>query len=258
MATKDRWCFLCDRSLPSIRRQIAAPEMVILVNDGEPFQMDQIDRLQQVLAPIPVVILVNQGLPGAAGSWNTGLGYLRCSGFDGYVAMLDDDDEWDDVHLAVTMSKAKETGADVVVSGLRRVVHGEIRPRPLPEGLRAREFLCGNPGLQGSNTFVALGALERAGDFTDGLPSLNDRDLGFRLLNLPGIRVAYTGQWTTVWHHRPDGETLSAPRSAAKIRGLQWFWRLYGAEMTEDEASSYFHRALHLFGVTRGEVLRNG
>jgi hypothetical protein len=44
----------------------------------------------------------------------------------------------------------------------------------------------------------------------------------------------------------------------AKIRGLQWFWRLYGAEMTEDEASSYFHRALHFFGVTRDEVLRNG
>ncbi|MBF0562160.1 MAG: glycosyltransferase [Alphaproteobacteria bacterium] len=128
-------------------------------------------------------------------------------------------------------------------------------PESLPVHLTADDFLSGNPGLQGSNTFVALSALERAGDFTDGLPSLNDRDLAVRLLSLPDLQIAYTGEWTANWHHGDDPVSLSAPRSVAKIAGLQAFWRMHGPKMSQDAAAAYFDRAWRFFSVSREEIM---
>jgi hypothetical protein len=98
--------------------------------------------------------------------------------------------------------------------------------------------------------------MERVGDFTEGLPSLNDRDLAVRLLR-SSVQVAYTGQWTATWHHGVDRHTLSSPRSRAKILGLQWFWRRYSGEMSEQEQVAYLERAYRCFGVTSEEVEDN-
>jgi glycosyltransferase involved in cell wall biosynthesis len=212
--------------------------------------------LRQMTGVIPIKVMCNLRRPGAAGAWNTGLEYLREIDFDGFVAILDDDDEWDNPHIALNLSKAKETGAELVVSGLRRVASGQVKHRELPVDLKDSDFLCGNPGLQGSNTFVSLRAMERAGGFTDGLPSLNDRDLAVRLLRA-SVQVAYTDQWTATWHHGIERQTLSSPRSLAKILGLQWFWRRYSGEMNEEEKVVYLERAYKCFGVTHEEVEDN-
>jgi hypothetical protein len=256
MATKDRWDLLTQRALPSIRRQCHLPQLVVLVNDGKDFEEGAILALREVLDAVPMVTMRNVGRPGAAGAWNTGLRYLRGLAFDGFVAILDDDDEWDEEHVALNLSKARETGAELVVSGLRRVASGQVKPRALPSALKDSEFLCGNPGLQGSNTFVSLRAMERVGDFTEGLPSLNDRDLAVRLLR-SSVPVAYTGQWTATWHHGVERQTLSSPRSRARILGLQWFWRKYSGEMSEQEQVAYLERAYRCFGVTSEEVEDN-
>lgn len=256
MATKDRWSLLTERSLPSVRRQTTSPEALILVNDGLPFSPEQQSQLGARVAPVPLTILANANHPGAAGAWNTGLQHLWRSGYDGYVAILDDDDGWDDEHLACNLAAAKTARADVVVSGLRRDAGGEVRPRALPADLTARDFLRGNPGWQGSNTFASIAALERAGKFTEGLLSLNDRDLAIRLLSLTGVRVVYTGRWSATWHHREDDpHALSAPRSAAKISGLRMFWRLHREKMAAEDAAAYFDRAWRFFGVTREEIV---
>jgi glycosyltransferase involved in cell wall biosynthesis len=202
-----------------------------------------------------VSILANAYSPGAAGAWNTGLRYLRGLGYDGYVAILDDDDSWDPCHLLANLTVAQENGADIVVSGLRRVVAGQLAERSLPTNLTADDFLSGNPGLQGSNMFIAISALERAGDFTDGLPSLNDRDLALRLLCLQGLRISYTGEWTATWYHGDAPTSLSTPRSTAKIAGLQMFWRMHGSKMGPDIVVAYFDRALRFFGVSREEIM---
>lgn len=256
VATKDRWDLLMQRSLPSILRQIHPPTMIVLVNDGNAFEDGNMLVLQEMFEAIPIKVMPNKRSPGAAGAWNTGLGYLREINFDGFVAILDDDDEWDSQHIALNLRKAKETGAELVVSGLRRIASGQVKPRALPADLKDSDFLCGNPGLQGSNTFVSLRAMEQAGNFTEGLPSLNDRDLAVRLLRT-SVQVAYTDQWTAIWHHGVERQTLSSPRSMAKILGLQWFWRRYSGEMSEVEQVAYLDRAYRCFGVTREEVEDN-
>jgi glycosyltransferase involved in cell wall biosynthesis len=210
-----------------------------------------------ILSPIPVVLLQNSRTSGAAGAWNTGLASLGNS-FHGYVALLDDDDEWDRHHLEANQAIARTEEADVVVSGLRRVVDGIEIARSLPSDLRARDFLTGNPGWQGSNTYVSMRRLALVRGFRDGLASLNDRDLAVRLLRSPGVRVGYTGEWTSTWHVRADRETLSTPRSRAKISGLRWFWRIYGAQMSLDEQTGFFQRADRCFGVARSEIIDPG
>jgi GT2 family glycosyltransferase len=256
VATKNRWDFLTKRAFPSIHRQLYTPQKVVLVNDGLPFGKTDLTMLQDIIEPIPIEILCNDGKPGAAGAWNTGLRYLRKLEFDGYIAILDDDDEWDEDHLLCNMTKAKKTDAEVVISGLRRLVAGQPRLRQLPKNLKVTDFFCGNPGLQGTNTFVSLKALERVGDFTDGLPSLNDRDLAVRLLK-SSCKVAYTERWTATWHHGVNRQTLSSPRSRGKIIGLQWFWKQYGSQMNSKEQRAYFDRAMKCFGVTHEEIKDN-
>jgi hypothetical protein len=243
--------------VPAIRRQSSPPALVVIVNDGRRFSRELRRNLQSRLWPIPTIVLENRRVPGAAGAWNTGLEYMQ-GRHDGFVALLDDDDDWDAHHVEINHAAALSGRAHVVISGLRRVVDGiEIR-RPLVTRLDARDFLVGNPGWQGSNTFVSMRLLTAVRGFRDGLASLNDRDLAFRILQSHGVRVSCTGEWTSSWHVGSDRPTLSTPRSPGKISGLRWFWRIYGPQMTGEEAAGFFQRAHRCFGVARDEIVAPG
>lgn len=258
VATRNRWELLVGRALPSIRRQTCAVREVVVVNDGASFDAEQQVALRRLLHPLPLVVLDNRRARGAAGAWNTGLEHLLAMSRDGFVALLDDDDTWEESHIAENLRAAECERADIIVSGLRLVMDGQERERALPEGLVPSDFLVGNPGWQGSNTFVSRRLWATIRGFRDGLRSLNDRDLAIRLLRVPGSRVAYTGQWTATWHLSTQGDALSSPRSPAKISGLRWFWRLYGGEMSQAQAEAFFARAEGLFGVRRTEIEAGG
>jgi hypothetical protein len=229
----------------------------VIVNDGGRFSREVQRNLRRRLSPIPTVVLENRRVPGAAGAWNTGLEYMH-GRHDGFVALLDDDDDWDAHHLELNQAAALAGRADVVISGLRRVVDGIEIPRPLVARLDARDFLVGNPGWQGSNTFVSTRLLTAVRGFRDGLASLNDRDLAFRILQSQGVRVSYTGEWTSSWHVGSDRPALSTPRAPGKISGLRWFWRIYGPRMTGEEAAGFFLRADRCFGVAPDEIVSPG
>ncbi|MFP4145076.1 MAG: glycosyltransferase family 2 protein [Phycisphaeraceae bacterium] len=256
LATRDRWEMLTSLSLPSVRRQTRQPDLLVLVNDGRPLTNPQQQYLADLVAPIPLSVLKNRRLRGAAGAWNTGLAFLAERHGRGFVALLDDDDTWDPNHLETNLAAAAE-GADIVISGLRLLIDGAEQERELVRHVTDREFLVGNPGWQGSNTFVRLSLLKQVGGFREGMPSLNDRDLAIRLLRVPGVRVAFTGAWTSSWHIRTGSASLSSPRSPAKVAGLQWFWRIYGQDMTAAEAEAFLARAERLFAVPRQQILRH-
>lgn len=255
VATCGRLEMLRTVSLPSVRRQTLVPLVVVLVADGCAIPLEVTSGFVSLLGKTEFVLLQNSRAGGAAGAWNTALDYLAGENFNGYVAILDDDDAWDENHLSANLIMAASAKANTVISGLRLVKDGVPCPRSLPQGLTDLMFLAGNPGWQGSNTFVALSALKAVGGFRDGLPSLNDRDLAIRLLRWPGIRVAYTGQWTSTWHLTTKAPALSSPRSLVKLQGLRWFWQIYGSEMRPAETKLFFARAKELFGLGRDEIL---
>lgn len=256
MATAGRCDLLRTVSVPCAHRQTHAPTLAVLVADGWVATPGDAGELA-ALAGVELILLQNRRSQGAAGAWNTGLEFLAARGFDGFVAMLDDDDEWDETHLAANVRTARAASADIVVSGLRLLRDGTLVERRLAQQLTDRMFLVGNPGWQGSNTFVSMRALKAVGGFRDGMPSSNDRDVAIRLLRQPGVQVAYTGEWTATWHLRSTRQTLSSPRSKAKLRGLRWFWHIYGPEMQPAEAEAFFARASDTFQIGRAEILQN-
>jgi len=258
VATRDRFDLLADRSLPSIYHQKIPPCLTLVINDGKPFSSEECQEIKRRLFPITALILQNENFPGAAGAWNHGLRYLLSIAFDGFVAFLDDDDCWDTDHLSENLEIAYKEKSNVVISGLRIIIDGQPGTRELITSLSYRDFLTGNPGWQGTNTFVHIDLLQRIQGFRHGLQSTNDRDLAIRILKHPDCRIGYTERWTSTWHLATKGDQLSSKGTASKLAGLRWFWHFYGGWMTEKEADFFFERTEKLFGFKKLQVIESG
>ena len=255
IATKPRLDSLTNIALPSVARQSILPSAVYIVSDIRAFTTKERENLISQFPSIELQFLNNVNSPGAAGTWNTGLFEIERLNGDCYVAIIDDDDVWDADHLETCYSIAYENDwPDVVISGLRILKDDIEIPRPVVESVCVDDFLVGNPGWQGSNTFVHIKAFQQAGYFTDGLQSSNDRDLAIRLLSIPGIRVEFSRKFTANWRLDAEPDCLSRRRGPEKIAGLRKFLQLHGAKMSLDQRTQFFTRCYQLFGVAEQEL----
>ena len=83
-----------------------------------------------------------------------------------YFASLDDDDEWLPDYLQEIESN--NTGNyDLLIGNLLRKSSTENHLQVLPNNLSTNDFLTGNPGVCGSNTFIKLKMLLKAGSFDE-------------------------------------------------------------------------------------------
>jgi glycosyltransferase involved in cell wall biosynthesis len=247
IATRDRPKLLRERALASVRIQSLAADRVVIVNDGVAWTDADREDLADRCGTSEVTCIPNARRRGVGGAWNTGLSRLRELGHDGTVAMLDDDDLWDPDHLERNAAEMSAHEANVVVSGLRIRDRDRIVARPLIRTLDDRDFLVGNPGWQGSNTFVRLSQLIAVGGFRESLASTHDRDLAIRLLRHPLTRTHLLPEWTATWCLDAPNR-LSTRGGEAKSSGLRTFLQLYGPEMTAEEHAAFLERARSLFG----------
>jgi len=242
------------RALSTVVSQSVLPDAVVIVSDGDiPIDSSLVgDDIY-----LPLHCLVNDLENGVANTWNTGISYIAASWPDCYVAILDDDDEWDTDHLAICLTTARQDSwPDVVLSGLRMIRDGVELPRDPVKDARVKDFLVGNPGWQGSNTFIRLDTLMRAGRFTPGLQSCNDRDLAIRVLSLFSVKIAYTGRHSANWHLHSDRAALSSQGSQSKLVGLAHFYHLHGPRMEDEIRQQFFARSLQLFSWTQEQILQ--
>lgn len=256
IATKDREKELANRALRSVVAQTRAPDFLVVVDDSHPRHREANRRIVDAVATRVgqrVKYMVNSRTPGASGAWNDGLDWLHRQVADPdslLVAVLDDDDAWEPTYLERCARAVSDGALDMVAADIRR--HEGAReastPQPAPERLDAREFLVGNPGIQGSNLCARLGTFLAAGLFDEALTSCTDRDLCIRIADLGFIRYARLPE--ALVHHHADGNRprLSSPRSAAKLDGLTAFWRKYHRRMTGAERAAFIVRANTLFG----------
>ncbi len=255
VATHRREKLLLERAVESIAQQALQPRRVVVVNDGPPLENSTSSALSARLKALNPKVVQNQRNKGYAGALNTALLCLRAERFRGFVAVIDDDDTWDSNHLSANLAIADATRADAVVSGLRFIRDGELQPRSLIQALKPEDFLCGNPGWQGSNTFVRFARLIEAGGFREGLVSCNDRDLAIRLLRTCGFRLGFTGLWTATWHMERNRPALTHGGSAEKLAGLQGFWSLHGDTMQPERQKDFFVHAENRFGFRCDQIL---
>ena len=247
IATTPRLELLERHALPSIRCQSLQPSMVVIVSDGRSLRDFERQSIQLKLPCMDFLFLDNGHSPGVAGSWNTGIKEILRIFSDCYVAIIDDDDRWQENHLVTCLNFSDYGSADVVVPGLHIVINDQVVDTNLPSNLRPADFLRGNPGWQGSNTFIKASILRSVGGFTDGLISCNDRDLAIRVLSRPTIDVRYTSTATAFWNCNSNPLALSAPRSVQKLRGCAQFLQLYERQMSELDRKFFFDRIEELF-----------
>ena len=252
VATHNRTYLLSSRSIPSILRQSHPPNYLVVVDDSDNSKDQQANEtfLQSISSPVTEVIyLRNYRTPGAAGAWNTGLDHLlrrNTNPENQFIAILDDDDEWDSDHLHECINAANSNNLDMVVSGICRHSYSNQKCHfhSIPQRLSAEDFLIGNPHIQGSNFFIRLTSILQAGTFDEDLTSSTDRDLCIRLSDLGYIRFGSIDRYTV--HHYTSGDRLSSPNDL-KQQGLNKFWQKYQSRMTASHKQLFIERTRKLF-----------
>ena len=178
------------RALPSVLHQTRLPDTIVVVDDN---------NLEEISIEIKTTIekygntLINyvknkrtKNMSGT-GAWNTGIMFLSEKlGNDSYITILDDDDSWDPEYLAIldqTISENKNAVA--VFPFLKRSDCDEVSTF-IKEDLTVKNFLIGDPGIQGSNMCFKTESLLGTGGFDENLASCTDRDLMVRFLQKYG------------------------------------------------------------------------
>jgi glycosyltransferase involved in cell wall biosynthesis len=256
IASLPRFDLLQTRSIPSIAAQTHELTALVIVEDSAKLTTDEKLILTDTLPSTTISFLENQHHTGVAGTWNTGIDFITSQWGEAYIAILDDDDTWDKTHLQECYATAKDNAwADVVLSNLRMIKSEEAFERPLPTSLSIQDFLAGNPGWQGSNTFIRLDTLVAAGKFTDGLQSTNDRDLAIRVLEKE-FKISFTNKHTASWYCAERKDALSASKSPQKLIGLAQFYALHKNKLKKYDCEvPFFDRAEKLFGFAKEEIL---
>lgn len=146
VATHRREELLRTRSLPSIQRQTVSPARVCVVVDEDiDSGITDVEALRQDFPEYHFIR--NCRSKGASGSWNSGV--LEVSDLPEvqkycYLAILDDDDSWEDNHLETCLEKTQNGLVDWVIPGIVRHEDGVSRKQTIPSTLKQEDFFVGN------------------------------------------------------------------------------------------------------------------
>lgn len=246
IATKNRRT-LFERALISVLSQTRKADKIVVVCDSVDNTFER-----RLCADNEVYFLENNATHNYAGSLNTAIYnilqeeiLLGKSVDDIYIATLDDDDIWDREYL----KKAEDSidGKDFLISGLLYDNGKNVESLSIPQSVSISDFLSGNPHIQGSNTFVKLTVLLRAGMFDENMSSTTDRDFFVRVMMLnPSYRVL--NEHLVYADARDDRPRITNDKTV-KADGLRKFYYKYRKFMSEEVKGKFFKRASEVFGV---------
>lgn len=285
--SRQRTSLLLSRALPSVFKQHSVNPACIYIVDDNQCDLEH-ERIVQGAAQLrasffaemfpegvpddwfPLRVIRNERTKGHSGSgaWNCGAlaaWKVRNTGVSQYLAILDDDDEWFPSYLSSCYQLSQQTAAVAVVTSFYRTTTRDAsgdrfvaesgsakdveRVCVTDDALTIDRFYEGNPGWQGSNTFIDIEVFWRAGGFDESMRSTLDRDLAIRVLEctqLSGRPVVANPE--PLWAHYIDGSDRVTLCSASKQQGLNQFYHKYAARMTRAQLSASLGRASRLFG----------
>ncbi|KQC02984.1 MAG: hypothetical protein APR53_06230 [Methanoculleus sp. SDB] len=254
--TRDRPDSLA-KALESVAAQTRCPDFVVVISDCDSTFENGTNRVIRNFTEkfAKIECIRNRRTKNLSGAVNTGLAHLIELGVfpeSTFIALLDDDDEWESDYLEQCLESADLGSYDLVVSGLIRHESKTDRGTALsiPTSLSTHDFFIGNPHIQGSNLFVRFSTMLQAGGFDEALESTTDRDICIRLLDLGTVKVGFVPAHLVHHWALPTQERLSTPGSERKQNGLRAFYWKYAPQMSLPEREAFRKRAYDLFGCT--------
>jgi glycosyltransferase involved in cell wall biosynthesis len=239
---------LLSRALLSIKKQVRAVDFLYIISNST----DRIFFIEQsICLGFGFKILKNRRTNNYAGALNTAVEEIIAENGisnDLYFASLDDDDEWLPYYLQ-EIEKNNTDNYDLLAANLLRTSNTENTLLELPNTLSENDFLVGNPGISGSNTFIKLTKLLEAGGFDEGLPATIDRDFFVRVfLQKPKYKII--NKHLVTQHTDNDRERVTTNQTK-KEESLHIFFYKYQYLMNEQEKELFFQRAEDLFFMNR-------
>ncbi len=255
ITTKNRIEYF-ERALQSAITQRRRPDKIIVVSDSE----DEMKENERSIAEnASAIFLEDKYTHNYAGSLNTAIHYIlgkdlfEFAGYEQtYVAFLDDDDIWDEEYISACENALN--GEDFVVSGILYCNEQGEQALTIPHELSVENFLRGNPHLQGSNTFVKMSTLLKAGLFDESMSSTTDRDIFTRMMLLGAT-------YTVVNRHLVKVDAFNSRERITngkekKAEGLRKFFYKYSCYMSDEVKDAFFARAKNLFGIDKESICR--
>ena len=262
ITTKNRPNFL-EKALYSIKNQKRCPNIIILVTDSNE---KNIEREKNIIKNFDLIYLPNEFNKNYAGSLNTAIHYLlNCKynksinekinklnlDFENtYIAILDDDDEWNYDYLYELESKMN--GEDFGITGLIYKNEEGEKELSIPNELSIHDFLRTNPHIQGSNTFVKLKTLLKAGLFDENMNSTTDRDIFTRILMLNPTYKVINKYLVNI---NAEMNRSRITNNEKKIDGLKKFYYKYNGFMTKEDEEFFFQRCFNLFNIEKDKII---
>lgn len=270
----NRTNLLLERSLLSVYNQInidLKQVKVVVVDDNEiddsglPFTINkirtQISELRNKLT-IPIYAFETTVIPNVrtkkssgTGAWNTGLNYAYETCPEGYIAILDDDDEFLPHHISDCVQVISNDNRIIAVFQelIWKNHDSSVWHYPLSEDhMNELAFFIGNPGVQGSNMFFKTTSLLQINGFDETLSGSTDRDLLIRLFrNLVSQQVDIKSvikiiNSIGVIHHNHKGDRVTKTNSV-KHKSLDKFYEKHRSFYPEKAYQDSLTRALKFF-----------
>jgi len=198
------------------------------------------------------------------GAWNTALYQSIMYGKNNYIAILDDDDEWNEHYLKRCLEETKIENIEsdkhfvlaVITCIKRREKERDILLKINENNFKIDNFYIGNPGFQGSNIFIRLREFLKLGCFDESLKSSTDRDVAIRLIELKNTLKYSKFKFIAeplVLHHAENENRITAIYNNKKM-GLDFFYRKYIHLMADDVRKLSLKRAKDLFDYDYAEI----
>jgi len=252
----NRHDFLIHRALKSILWQTYKPNCIIVVDDNNPEDFEENKKIIENLSIPNLYYIKNQRTKNnsGTGAWNTGFDFLKkFLGEKSYVAILDDDDEWESTHLESCIEKIKCKLYKAVFSYLKRQDCPKASIFNIQD-LTIDNFLIGSPGIQGSNMFFNLKSLLEINGFDERLPSCTDRDLMIRFIQTHGVEDIAIVPKVLVKHYTTHDTVTS--NFDKKEKGLDFFYRKHLHLFESKILDASLQRAEKLFQYKNSTTIR--
>ncbi len=267
--SQSRTEWLINRSLASVYRQIGIDKSdfnVFVIDDNQKDSefneiIKRVDLLRHDLNLKPsdftTTVLKNQRtrFMSGTGAWNTAIFEAHKQFPNGFISILDDDDEYLPTHLKDCMNTICR---DTIAVFQRLIWQNDdlttINVELTKDQLTAENFFIGNPGVQGSNMFFKTQKLVDIGGFDETLPNTTDRDLLIRFLwknDLSRIEVIET-IGVNHYNHKKEKVNNNIPK---KQKGLDLFYKKFKPYFSEEAYKKSLERARAFFNYSPTEQI---